>query len=318
MAMSVVTLAFAGFAHAQSDPNQVAPRQARPGFHEFGEFTVEHLRPEDLPDEEPYRPAPVVTGSVDDLPRLLSVDALRRTRDLVASHTHEIIALIEPAPPYRQTPMIYRGHALWLSTRPDRTEPVLVSTHDWLESASMLYLVPNHLSSPEHPDRSRREGRSQGQASFRSLESVTMGGLDFRWLEQHRSELIPLTVQRGDRHRNLAALIAREPGTLTPPATGLLVFDVRNQLPAQIFGYSPFVSDDLITTSFLTTPPTHESLAFYMQTTFQGILGAPVVSPQGHVIAVGALRNPQKPEIVLAIPPTSVAAFVRSLQTAEP
>lgn len=297
---------------------QEAPRQVRPGVHNFDEITVEHLRPEDLPREGAFRPPPIVDSSVDDLPRMLSVESLRRTRDSVASHTFELIALVQPAPPYRQTPMIYRGHALWVSAKEDQSSPVLISTHDWLEHAQAFYLVPSHVNTPDNGGQSAGSAGNAGQqAAFRSLESVTSGGIDFRWLQAHRNQLIELEISRGDRHRNLSAFRPRDPARLDRPATGLKVFDVRGQLPPQIFGYSPFISQDLAIATFLRSPPSHESLAFYMQTDFQGILGAPIISPHGHLIALGALRNPYRSGVTLAIPPTSIEAFVKAMQALE-
>ncbi|MFU8804308.1 MAG: hypothetical protein ACNA8W_10900 [Bradymonadaceae bacterium] len=313
-ACSVICMSSPAWAQGED----IAPPAARPGVHDFDDITVKRISPEDIPNEGAFRPPAIVDGGIDDLPRMLSGEAMLETRNEVAQRTFEIIALVQPARPYRQTPMIYRGHAVWLSAKDDRSEPVLISTHDWLESAESYFLVPAGVETPDHPLGSQKGASNSGQqAPFRTLESVTSGGMDFRWLERHKSSLIELELVRGDRHRNLSAFRAGKDGQLKGPATGLQIFNARGQLPPQVFGFSPFMSGELIPALFIADEPSHESLAFYMQTTFPGILGAPIVSPRGHVIAMGAVRNPHKPEITLAIPPTSIMAFVKALQGLE-
>lgn len=273
---------------------------------------MERIRPQDLPEATPRLPPGLIRQSATTLPRPASLNELKEGARVVEAAVVEVIAVHMPPRPYRQTPMYHRGHGVWLSDAV-QSQAVLVSTFDWLEDAQTIYVLPAHLSR-----QLAARDPNVGTATFRSLDSVTMGGLDTRWLQTHQSELIEVRRHQGTRHRNLVALVSTPPGGLSAPARALTIFDTNNALPLQAYGFSHFAGAALVPTHLIMAASENESLAFYLQNTFAAILGAPIVSPDGQLIALNALRDPAKPEISLAVPSAAITAFLQSLATTKP
>src|SRR5690606_19947470 len=126
-------------------PEHPASPATRPGagralpVEQLREVRVETVRPGDLP--EPTKRLPDASARTARLPRPATADELRATGARVGAAVVEIVAVHVPPRPSRQTPMLHRGHAVWLSADPDGAPPVLVSTLDWLADAREIFAV---------------------------------------------------------------------------------------------------------------------------------------------------------------------------------
>lgn len=279
-----------------------------PGAKTFDNVTIERVRPDNLPQQSPKLPPPVVYQKDQRLPRLITQQQLQETSKNVARAVVQIISIHMPPKPYRQTPMVHRGHAVWISIDAN-APPVLISTLDWLAEAQTIYILPADIS---HEFAVRDPNASQG--AFRSLNSVTVQTFDSKILERHKDKLIEVRRVKPTSLQNLVKLEPIHPETLETPTRGLEIVDTQAALPLQIYGYSPFIAHSLVQTTMILEEPEDESLSFYLQTTFPGILGAPIVGPDGQIIALNALAYPGKPQISLAVPSAALRTYVYGLR----
>lgn len=271
---------------------------------------VVRLRPEDIPmtltGESPVR----VIQRVGALPRPPSLADLQKLQEKLKPRVFELVAVVQPPAPYRSAPMVYRGHAFWISDREGGARPVLISTMYWLEHATALYIVPSHLT------RGALDSQGKQKTPFVSLDSAMAGSADIERLEREREQYIPVKIVKADRWRNLVQLDgadARKP-LVAPKEGGLLVFDTLHNPLSYAFGYSPLAGDLITPAAILPKKAEEEELSFYFQTTYPGVLASPLVTQDGEVIVVNAMHHPKNHTISLAVPPLAFRHFVRERQ----
>lgn len=277
----------------------------------FEEITIKEVSPEDLaggvtvesPNKVVRKPLAMPTPPRDDV--------LEATRQRLVGRVVQIVAVRTPPQPYEQIPTLTRGHGVWLSLKAGGADPVLVTTRDWLEGAQTIYLVP--------PDELPEEDASARQPTQRRLIDVTAGRKDERALERAREDYAPLQLEHADRWRNLAALAPKTAAgrELAPPA-GLALFDTEDEPLSHLYGFTPLRPDHMEPATILPEKAKEEALAFYFQTSWPVILGAPLVAADGRVVVLNALRHPEEPARALAIPPGALREFVAARQGVEP
>jgi len=165
---------------------QQKPSADNPGWvRTFDDVSVRHIKPEDLPEaSEPGAAIGLLRTSSKDLPRHASQEDLQKLAEKTSARVMRIVAVQVPPRPYRQVPMLFFGHALWVSppalpdpedtksdapsgrdsniksryanrvTReasredaaPPAQKPVLVSSLDWLSTADQVYALPDDIS----------------------------------------------------------------------------------------------------------------------------------------------------------------------------
>lgn len=280
-------------------------------FRSFDEFTVERIRPEQIPDYRPGLPQGSSTQSLADLPRALSSEQMRRVARTAQSTTMQIIAVHTPPKPYRSAPLIYRGHALWTSPHEDGSQPLLITTADWLDEADSIYLFT--------PDQDARSAPNHdvhlSPAPHQPFQQHSVANQNF--IDDHADELTPLFIERADRHFNLAHLAAHDPEQLSPPSKGLILHNMDHTMPGAIFGYSPDLGTTILPLNYIRRK-LDDSLSFYFLTDFSAILGAPILGAEAQLLAISALRHPEKPAWSLAIPPGAIHAFLGTKMASQP
>lgn len=218
-----------------------------------------------------------------------------------------VIALVMPPRPYRQVPMVYEGHAVWMSQKKDAGAPVLISTLNWLEGAQTIYLAPQ----PKTPSSAGMLQRSR-IVKISDLNTSDAGARTLRHIQANPKAYTALTRTSPDRNRNLVEL----KGVMAPKRQpkGLTTFDAKTTPLSYAYGYTPGPTAGLKNTSVLAGQAPQEALQYYLQNTYAGILGAPVVSLQGEVIGLNAMRNPTQATVSLAVPHQALRDFVKQQQ----
>lgn len=281
--------------------------QRQPGesaFDSFDDVQVDRVKPDEIPNFQPGLPRGAPSRmDVDDLPRSLSGERMERVTDHVSAATIEIVAVQRPPAPYRATDMVYRGHALWISSHDTGEDPVLVSTADWLEETDEIYAVDGQVS------QALSEGGLQlGGHESQPLDDVRADTGDL--LERNRSGLVLLDVADSNRHLNLVRLEAADGEDLHRPTYGMVVHPMDAVMPRAIFGFSPAIDSTITPVGYHDAENLETEYSFYFLVTFQAILGAPIVGTDGRLIGISALRYPEDPEQSLAIPPGAIHDFV--------
>lgn len=273
-------------------------------FQSFDDVQVERVQPDEIPDFRPGLPDGASSSvRASDLPRTLTGDQLQRVSAHVAASTVEILALSRPPSTYRQTPMVFRGHALWISPSGTGEDPVLISTADWLDDADEIYAIDGDVSQALS-----RGGLELGGHKPQPLDDVMADRQAL--IERHRHDLVALDVEKSNRHVNLARLTTEGDEALDAPAKGLVLHDMDSIMPGSIFGYSPAVSSDVTPTGYENSDELEREYSFYFLVSFQAILGAPIVTTEGKLLAITALRYPEDTAKSLAIPPGAIHAFL--------
>ena len=287
-------------AHGQQPPAADAAPPSD-GITRMKEVKVERITPDQLPqgrlDEDPRR----VVYQAKRLPRPATEQDLKRLKAVLAPRVVEIIAVRMPAQPYRQEPMYARGHAVWVSSLAEGQSPVLVSTLDWLHDAREIYMVPPHMQDTSDAQLTRSTIVPFAQASAERLSA--------RFLAE-RERYLPLTLKQPDKWRNLTTL----EGAQGLPERGLKLMALEDTPLGLLYGYSPLAGAGVVAATLLQSPAKEEALSYYWQTTFQAVLGAPLVDEQGDVIVLNALRHPTQPGLSLAIPAGALRHHVRMAQ----
>lgn len=271
---------------------------------------VVRIRPEDIPmtltGETPTR----MIQRVAKLPKPPTLAELQKLQEKLKPRVLELVAVVQPPAPYRSTPMVYRGHAFWVSDREGGASPVLISTMYWLENATQLYVVPSHLT------RGAIDSEGKGKTPFVSLDNTLAGSANLARLERERDQYIPVKLLKTDRWRNLVQLGgADDKKPLVPPKQGgLVVFDTLHNPLSYMYGYSPLAGDLITPAAILPKKAEEEELTFYFQTTYSGVLASPLVTQDGEVVVVNAMHHPKNHAISLAIPPLAFRHFVRERQ----
>jgi hypothetical protein len=300
--VAAAALAPADKARAQELPEGI--RIDADGVPRFDGVTEERVRPDDTPDAELIeRPGALFENPV--LPEAPTEEALRRLASVVTPRTVEIVAQVMPPQPYRQVPMLYRGHAVWLSSKEGGKDPILVSTLDWLQGAEAIYLIPDDPAIK----------RALPAAAIVSLDDITAGGLNVEAFEAKKDRLARVKLHAPDKWRGLVQLVHDGGPKLAPPATGMLVKDLQKEPLGLTYGYSPAADPAPLTTA-LYPPPADDDPAFqfFFRSPFPAILGAPITDLSGALVGLTSLRHPAKPAVTLVVPPAACAAYVRARQ----
>ncbi len=285
-----------------------APAAAQdPEIPRFEDVTVETVRPDGVPRAERAGPGQVILRHASRLPSPPNGTELAKLDELARPLVYKLAALRTPPKPYRQDPMVFKGHASWLSARADGASPLLVTSSSWLDGADSVFILP--------PDPRQPRGGVQGgsvSAKFVSFET-SRPGQEARDLLARKGELVELVVVRRDAQRNLALLAPKEAGALERPARGLTLFPFRERPIAHLFGVSPAAST-LLSHAQLAGRPAHPGLQYYLSSTFSALFGAPLVSTEGEVLTITAGLDPDRPGVSLVVPPGSLSAFVAGVQ----
>lgn len=272
----------------------------------FNDVNVRRVDPSEIPDHRPGLPSPSSRqGDLDELPRTLRDGDLSELTATVSAATVEIVAVQTPPRPYRATPMVYRGHALWISPHRSGEDPVLVTTADWLADADEVYALDGEVSQALS-----RGGLEAGDTTSQSLDDFTAG--DQTLLEEYESALLELDVSGANRHLNLARLVVSDTQRLPTPDKGLILHDMEDVLPGHLFGYSPAVGTEVTPVRYHNSEDLEDAYSFYFLVDFAAILGAPIVGPDGTLLAINALRHPEDGSRSLAIPPGAIHAFLET------
>ncbi len=275
-------------------------------FLRFDSHDVERVRPSTLPDIGPLLPSRTSRRGLDDLPRVMTSDRLRDISTQVNASTVSIYAVHRPPPPYRQTDMVYRGFALWISPGPGE-EPLLIATGDWLDGAEKIYAIGGE----------RRPGGTAAHLDTSSSASIDISeaivGNDF--LRRYRNQLVELEVKTKDTFVNLVHLVPDESSSrheLDRPEQGFLLHDMDEAMPHSLFGLSS-TAGAVSPVSYEDSQSLPADYSFYFLTTSSAILGAPIVGPEGHLLGMAALPYPPDPQFSLAIPPGGLHYFLDQL-----
>lgn len=289
---------------ASSESNDRPP--PRPGVEQFDEVGVDRVRPDSLPPpstSETDIPA-VLRNTSGNLPEPPSVERLEETSEHVRKRVFELVSVQSPDAPGDATPIVHRGHAVLVSS--DEGPPILVTTYFWLRESEKLFLAPSKLSD----DKSESSDRSEPTAERRSLEEMTVDGKTEEWLEKRRDSLVRARLYRPDEHRNLTTVVPDDLSELDLPDEGLELFDLEEDSPVRLYGYSPQTGSGLTQTKLLESHPDEKSLVYYLQTEFDIVYGAPIVSTSGQLLVLTAFQHPNNSDIVLTVPPVPIAAYI--------
>ncbi|QDG49826.1 hypothetical protein FIV42_03445 [Persicimonas caeni] len=268
---------------------------------QFDSVTVEKVKPTDLPQTTKPGADTIIRTESDELPKPVTKEGLRKIVEHLDKHVVQVVSVQTPPKPYRQVPMVHHGHALWV-TPPNGGAPVLVSPLSWLREADEVFILPQKVAGEVDVETSWKSRR-------RSLASVTAGNKGEKWLDKHRDKLVAVEPHRPDKHRNLVILLPDE-GQITAPSTGIELFDYENKALFRLYGFSPFFGKSLTQTTMKPTHPEDRALAFYWQTAYPAILGAPLVSQDGKLVAINTFRHPKKEKLFLAIPTGAIASYL--------
>jgi hypothetical protein len=291
LAAAIVCCAAAGWAQQDDDE--------RPGVRQFDDVTVETIRPEELPSTVKPGAETLIRTESDELPGPVTRDDLQEVLAHLSERVVRVAALQTPPRPYRQVPSLHIGHGVWVS--PAEGEPAhLVTPLSWLKEAEEIFVLP--------PDDDTDEALTNS-APRRSLSSVSAGQSTREWLDEHEDELVEVELREADEHRNLVELTAKDEALPQPPS-GVDIFDVEHKALFNVYGFSRSAGASMVQTKLLANHPDKISLSFYWQTTFPVILGAPLVSSKGELVALTVFHHPEEEEIVLAIPTTAIRSYL--------
>ncbi len=288
----------------ESDASSSRPDK-RPGIEQFDDVTRERVRPDALPPASRTEVPDVLRGDASRLPDPPSADQLNETASRLQPRVYEIVALKSPDAPGESTSIIHRGQAVLVS-HPDKTDapPILITSYFWLRDAERLFIVPKGTSL----SRDQQEGTPS--LEDRSLQEVSVDGRTDGWLEEHRSQLVEAKLYRPDKHRNLVTVVPSPPDALDLPEKGLSLFDLDDDSPVRLYGFSPATGSGLQQTRLLESHPKKDALMYYLQTPFSVVFGAPIVSSNGELLVLTAFRHPDDRDVVLTIPPAPIETYI--------
>jgi len=289
----------------QSDELQ----RVKPGeLQSFEDISVERISPHELSEIAPgLGRSSIATAETVDLPRPLNRQEMDRLREVATSRTVLIIALIMPARPYRQEYMVYNGHATWVETQ--GAGPALITTADWLADAEHIFLVDDATQVALHKHGVALATEHRVGATRPSSQGIE--GL----FKNDRDVLIELRATRREPNLNLAHLefVSEDAAVRTTPEAGWPLHDMSRPAPPMLFSYSPERSELIEPVQVLDARTLDEAYQFYIPNSSTAILGAPIFSNSGRLVALNALRHPERGTIGLAVPPGALSRFVESL-----
>ena len=279
---------------------------AQQGVRQFDQLSIKEVKPEDLGGGvDLENPADLLKVNPEQARVEISEDEQAALTKKMRAHVVQVVALYMPPEPYEQTPMIYRGHGVWIR-KDAKSAPVLVSTLSWLKDAKEIYLAPTTTPSK----------KTQAHSAHTStLADLSTGRSALRAFNKEKKNLIKLDVLTTNSMRGLIALSLpkKTKKNYTPP-TGLLVLPKAHKGFTYLFGYSTEYPDALTPSGLLPQKAKEEEYTFFFQTNYQGILGAPLIDEEAHVVVLNAIRHPLTPELSLAIPPGAIQNFLMSLK----
>lgn len=279
---------------------------------DFDSVTVEEIKPDKLPSTATPGESTGIRTDSDELPEPASRDELEKVVERVDERVVQVVSVQTPPRPYRQVPMLHFGHALWVNA-PGAETAALITPLSWLKDADAVYVIPPKVAAESKDQEEWRD------IHRRSLESVTVGKDGRKWLDKHKDKLVELEAKRPDKHRNLVTLVAPDDNDseesassdrLAAPSKGFELFDVEKEAMFRVYGFTPFFGKSLISTTLLPNHPEEVELAFYWQSSFPALLGAPLVSEQGDLVAINVFRHPKDDDIFLAIPTGAIKSYL--------
>lgn len=282
---------------------QEGDQQARQGVRTFDDVRVERVRPSEIPDFRPGLPRGATQRSIQDLPRNLTAEELDELARHASARTVVLLASQTPPRPYRQTPMLYEGHGIFVSPHRDGSAPVLITTADWIEDAEQIFIYEGRTPRQHRRDNLPR-ARQDGE---RPNETISDGQ---RFLRQNMDKLVEVQVTRKDRQVNLAALSISDSASVQIPETGFVLHDMDEAMTASLFGFSPLIGTQPVPTRHVSEFQNQEEFSFYFLTNFQAILGAPILDRRGKLLGITALRHPSEQAFTLTIPPGAIHYFM--------
>lgn len=338
----------AASAHAQEASSASKPAWVQT----FDDVSVNRIKPDDLPaTREPGSMIGLRTRS-QDLPRHATQEDLEELVKKTDARVLRVVAVQTPPRPYRQVPMLFFGHAVWVTPpapanagaadsnaaqvgeaagarapkpgrdtpQPKQTPPaapVLISSLDWLSKADRVYALPPQLVLDADGKKSSSKqliDADKSAASFRatrqSLEQMTAATGGQKWLAKHKDKLIELTPKNPDLHRNLVEMVSTD-ARLVPPKSAFELFDHSQQVLFKLYGFSPYAGFFLSQATIMPTHPDNPALAFYWQTDYAAILGAPLLAENGHLVAINTLQHPDDSQISLSVPLQAIASYLQ-------
>lgn len=295
----VLMLAMAGW-YAPVSAQETPEDRDGPSWKKEFDVEVQRIDPTDLPAPEESRfPTALKSDAV--LPAPTNLSTLQKTAAEISPWVVEVIAVTRSATGLKSTPVVIHGHALWVSAKAAGQEPVLVSTYNWLEDVDAIFV---------HPAEKRAQG-ALPKASRKTIEELRADADAVALLRS--GTLVPVKVADADEHRNLTRLVPRREQELTAPR-GFALFPFEGQSPTRVYGYSPQMNSALVETQFINPRTRKKELLFYLQSTYQGILGAPLVTADGRLIGITAMRHPYEQDRTLVIPPGAIRSFLDDVQ----
>ena len=284
--------------------------RVKPGeLQSFEDVRIERISPHELSEITPGLGRPqIATAEGADLPRPLNRQELERLRSIASSRTALIMALVMPPRPYRQVPMVYVGHAVWVE-RTAAQPPALISTADWLADAQQIFLIDNATATAM-----RRHGIPLASQPSPGASRPSGDGVE-DLLKNDAELLIELRAARREPNLNLAHLtfVSDTAAETHRSSQGWPLHATDRPAPPMIFAYSPERPDRIEPVQIHALSTLEDAFQFYLPTTSTAILGAPLFSNSGHLVALNALRHPERGEVGLAVPPGALQHFVESL-----
>ncbi len=254
----------------------------------FESIKEQRIRVADLPNAvESAIPSQLSRDAA--LPRLPKFETLKKTQKLVFPNIVEILAVQKPIGSLQRNGILVRGHGVWIKHN-DGVH--LVTAGHWVENAESIFLDTEARPDNFNPLHAKKE----------SFEKRKYDRDPMKIIKKDPKRFLKLELTFNDKNRNVAILNAEN---IKKPK-GLPLFDIENELASRIYGLSPYLGDVLV--EALVFPPGEKEIyiGYYLQTNFAGILGAPLLSSSGKLIALTAYPHPTKKQTSLVIPPVAL------------
>jgi hypothetical protein len=285
---------------------------AEDGIERFEDVKMKRIRPKELPPAESTEMPKVLRQAT--LPTPPSARQLEETATKVASHVVELVAIQQPKTPGRSTPVVHKGHAVWVQTPGDDSMPVLITSYFWLAQAEKLFIVPGDAEVGQADgEPTRRASGGAPRAGQRGLDEMTVDRRRNRWLEDPPDGVVEAKLFQPDEHRNLVTVVPQTTDGLGLPERGLDLFDLEGSSPTRLYGYNR-ISGGLVQTQIGGNVSGQKALVYYLQTAFRPVFGAPIVSTDGELVVLTAFRHPKDRQTTLVIPPIPIRNYLTSVR----
>ncbi|GEM_PF-5685964 len=288
------------------------------GIRRFEDVKMKRLRPKQLPPAESTEMPKVLRQGK--LPKPPSAEQLQTTASKVSRHVVELVAVQQPQTPGRSTPIVHKGHAVWVQTPGDDSIPVLITSYFWLSQAERLFIVPPEAegsSAREESGPTRRASGNAPRAGRRGLDEMSVDRRRERWLEDPPEDVVEAKLFRPDEHRNLVTVVPADTDAINLPDRGLDLFDLEGSSPTHLYGYNR-ISGGLVQTQIGGNISGERALVYYLQTAFRPVFAAPIVSADGELVVLTAFRHPKDRQTTLVIPPVPIRNYLESVREVAP